>query len=72
MELTLDTALAQIQLAMARIALEMDQLAQQITAALWQLKTEWWKERYQQAAALFATALLLGSSFGLWITTHVH
>jgi hypothetical protein len=72
MELTLDTALAKIQLAMARIALEMDQLAQQITAALWQLKTEWWNERYQQAAALFAVACLLGSCFGLWATTHVH
>ena len=72
MEFTLDTALAQIALAAARIALEMDQLAQQITAMLWQLKSEWWKERYQQAAALFAVVTLLGSCFGLWITTHVH
>lgn len=67
-----ETALAKIQEAMARIWIEMERLTQEITTALWTLKSEWWKERYQQAAALFASACLLGSSLGLWLVMHAH
>ena len=65
-----ETALAKIQEALGRLLLEMDCLAQQITAMLWRVQSEWWKERYQQAFALFATVSLLGATLGLWVTTH--
>jgi hypothetical protein len=64
------TMLAKIEEALGRILIEMDCLAQQITAMLWRIKSEWWKERYQQAAALFGLASLFGATFGLWIVTH--
>jgi hypothetical protein len=67
-----ETALAKIQEALGRILIEMDCLAHQIHAMMFRLKSEWWKERYQQAAALFATVSLLAATLGLWITTHAH